>query len=135
MPLAQRAYANYWANPGSSFNPASYPVGRHEAKIARAENAAETPTPPWLAWCGKEKLRTVPVMQEGKTAILVTGDANRNKTMCVPGGGFATVRIDLPRHWNKLIERKGYAPLSSFYLESSLQPRQPRANATRYRRR
>lgn len=117
MPLAQRATANYWANPGSAFNPATYSVERHERKIAQSEGAAETETPPWLDWCGKATLSTVPVMQAGKTALLVTGDANRNKTMCIPGGGFATVKIELPENWDKLMATKGYAPLSSFRLK------------------
>ena len=55
-------------------------------------------------------------MQEGKTAIIVTGDADRNKTMCLPGGGFGSVRIELPKNWDALMESKGYAPLKSFYL-------------------
>ncbi|MBQ7694441.1 MAG: hypothetical protein IJT50_04895, partial [Lentisphaeria bacterium] len=66
-----------------------------------------------------------PVMKTGKTAILVTGDANRNKTMCVPGGGFTTVRIELPRNWDKLMAERGYAPLKSFYLRSDLKPAAP----------
>lgn len=135
MPLGQRATANYFGNPGSAFNPDTYPLSKHEEKIARTENAEETMTPPWLDWCGKEKIQTVPVMQEGKTALLVTGDVNRNKTMCVPGGGFATVKIILPKNWDKLMEKKGYAPLSSFRLKSDLKPGTAHPNATRYRRR
>ncbi len=135
VPLAQRTTANYWANPGSAFNPATYSVEQHERKIAQNEGAAETNTPPWLDWCGQEKMQTVPVMQEGKTALLITGDANRNKTMCVPGGGFATVKIELPKNWNKLMEKKGYAPLESFFLQSDLRPHTPNPNGSRYRRR
>ncbi len=134
VPLEQRAAANYWANPGSAFNPDTYSVEQHARTLAQNEGAAATEPPPWLDWCGKSKLETVPVMQEGKTALLITGDANRNKTMCVPGGGFATVHIDLPKNWDKLTEQKGYAPLKSFYLKSNLQPHAPNPNATRYRR-
>lgn len=115
-PLEERAYANYWANPGSSFDPQSYSVSRHAAKLARSEHAAQSSTPPWLAWSGQTQLQTVPVMQEGKSAILVTGDIDRNKTMCIPGGGYGSVRIELPDNWDKLMEKKGYAPLRSFYL-------------------
>lgn len=49
----------------------------------------------------------MPPSRREVTAFLVTGDADRNKTMCVPGGGFATVRIELPRDWNRLMERRG----------------------------
>lgn len=128
-PLAERAYANYWANPGSSFDPDTYSLSRHGKKIAQAEGAAQTPVPPWLAWCGAETLQTVPVMQAGKTAIIVTGDADRNKIMCLPGGGYGSVRVELPDNWDKLMEAKGYAPLRSFYLtprKTSPKPRRHR---------
>lgn len=134
VPLEQRAAANYYGNPGSAFNPDTYPLSQHVRKIAQTEGAAETATPLWLQWCGKDKMQTVPVMQEGKTALLITGDDNRNKTMCLPGGGFATVPIELPKNWNQLMEKKGYAPLSSCYLTSELTPGSPHPNATRYRR-
>lgn len=82
-----------------------------------------------------ERLQTVPVMQEGKTAMLVTGDANRNKTMCLPGGGFATVKIELPKDWDALMAKKGYKPLKSYYLKTDIKPTQPHPNASRYRAR
>ena len=135
VPLGQRASANYWANPGSAFNPDTYTVDDHAAKISRTEGASTTATPPWLDWCGKESMETVPVMQEGKTAMLITGDANRNKTMCVPGGGFATVKIELPKNWDKLMEKKGYKPLSSYNLKTDLKPVKPNPNGSRYRQR
>ena len=121
-PLEERAYANYWGNPGSAFDPSVYTVNRHAQKISQNEGSSETDTPPWLGWSGLETVETVPVMVKGKTAILITGDANRNKTMCVPGGGFATIKIELPTNWDKLTEKLGYAPLSSFYLKSNLKP-------------
>lgn len=113
MPLEQRAYANYYANPGSAVR---VPLAQHRARLAATEHAQESPTPPWLAWYGKKSMLTVPVMQAGKTAILVSGDPARNKTMCLPGGGFATIRIDLPDNWDSLMAQLGYAPLKSFYL-------------------
>lgn len=36
--------------------------------------------------------------------------------MCLPGGGYGSVRVELPYNWDKLMEAKGYAPLRSFYL-------------------
>lgn len=113
MPLEQRTWGNYYANPGSVVR-ASF--AQHRFKLAAAEHAADTPPPPWLAWCGKKSLSTVPVMQKGKTAIIITGDAARNKTMCLPGGGYATILIDLPDNWDDLVAPLGYKPLRSFYL-------------------
>ena len=136
-PVEERAYANYWGNPGSSFNPETYSMRRHIFRIGRVEGVKNTVTPPWLAWSGKERMDTVPVMTAGKTALIITGDANRNKTMCVPGGGFVSVKIELPKNWDKLMETSGYQPLSSFHLKSGLapspQPQQFRNNRSRRR--
>ena len=76
------------------------------------------PAPPWLAWTWLEAIETVPAMESGKSAFLVTGDPARNKVLCVPGGGFATVRVVLPRDWDKLMEERGYASLESFRLST-----------------
>ena len=115
--LDERAYANFYANPGSSFDGRHYTLEQHKAKIAEAENALTTETPNWLKWTGKTQIETVPVMKKGKTAIVVTGDANRNKVLTVPGGGMATVKIDLPDNWNDLMQELGYKPLEDFYLK------------------
>ena len=58
--------------------------------------------------------------------FLVTGDAARNKELCVPGGGFATVRITLPKAWDKLMAERGYAPLDTFRIASNMKPDAPR---------
>ena len=127
IPLGARAFANYWGNPGSAFDPSRYSLQRHERRIASAEGAAETATPPWLAWTGKAKTETVPAMAKGKSALLVTGDRSRNKAMCVPGGGFATVKIALPKAWDSLMAERGYAPLATFLLKTKLAPDAPQA--------
>lgn len=131
IPVQQRAMANYYANPGSSFNPNSYPLERHVAKVARTEQAASTPIPMWLTWCNTETLSTVPAMQKGKSAFLVTGDANRNKTMCVPGGFFTTIKITLPKKWDALMAESGYPPIQSYYLETQLKPNQKKIEGRR----
>lgn len=113
-PLDERAYANFWANPGSSFEGKKYTVEMHKRKIAGKENAKETDTPKWLKWSGKDKMMTVPVMKEEKTAIIVTGDANRNKVLTVPSGGSATVKIELPKNWDELVTKLGYKPLADY---------------------
>ena len=117
IPLGARAFANYWGNPGSAFDPAKYSVGMHERRVARKEGAYETATPPWLAWTGIGRMDTVPAMEKGKSAFLVTGDPSRNKELCVPGGGFATVKIRLPKEWDKLMAERGYEPLEKFRLK------------------
>ena len=81
-----------------------------------AISSAETPTPPWLAWTGLERVETVPAMAPGKSAFLVTGDPSRNKELCLPGGGFATVRIRLPKAWDTLMAERGYPPLETFFV-------------------
>lgn len=113
VPLDQRALANFLANPGSVVRGSQ---AQHSAKIAQAEHAADSPTPLWLSWCKKNSLHTVPVMQKGKTAVLITGDAARNKTMCLPGGGMVTIRIDLPENWDALLAPLGYEPIKKAYL-------------------
>jgi hypothetical protein len=51
------------------------------------------------------------------TAFLITGDAARNKVQTMPGGGYATVGIELPAQWDKLMAELGYRPLKEFYLK------------------
>lgn len=134
VPLEQRTMANYLGNPGSAFNPTTYPMSLHARKIAEKEGAEETRPPAWLSWSGKESMQTVPVMQLGKSSFLITGDENRNKTMCLPGGGFATVKIELPERWDALMEAKGYEPLKSFYLKTDIEPTVHRTGAPAPRR-
>ena len=125
IPLGSRAFANYWGNPGSAFDPERYPLSRHEDRIADKEGAAMTQTPPWLAWTGEAKMETVPAMAPGKSAFVVTGDPSRNKSLCVPGGGFATIKIALPKAWDALMAERGYKPLSDFRLATNLTPDTP----------
>ena len=131
IPLGQRTFANYWGNPGSAFDPAKYPLRYHERRIIRNENADETVTPPWLEWTGMERMETVPAMASGKSAFIVTGDPSRNKSLCVPGGGFATVKIVLPKAWDSLMAARGYKPLADFRLTTDLKPDTPTARPRR----
>jgi len=116
IPLGQRTFANYWGNPGSAFDPNRYSIRMHERRIDRKEGANETPTPPWLEWTGARSMETVPAMADGKSAFLVTGDPSRNKELCIPGGGFATIKIQLPKAWDVLMAERGYEPLAKFRL-------------------
>ena len=133
-PLGARAYANYWGNPGSAFDPKTCPLAQRERRIACEEGAKATATPPWLAWTGLKSIKTVPTMQTGKNIFLVTGDPARNKEQCLPGGGSATIRIVLPAAWDTLMAERGYAPLDSFRLTSDLKPDSPRPKVRGYTR-
>ena len=62
-------------------------------------------------------METVPAMSDGKSAFLVTGDPSRNKELCIPGGGFATIRLQLPKAWDVLMAKRGYEPLAKFRLK------------------
>ena len=117
IPLSQRAFANYWGNPGSAQDTSRYSLKRHEYRISQKEGASITSVPPWLEWTNLGRLSTVPAMAAGKSAFIVTGDASRNKTLCVPGGGFATIKIELPKKWNRLMKSRGYEPLHKFFLK------------------
>lgn len=119
-PLRERAFANYYANPGSRVDSNKFPFSRYEKRIARTEQAEPTPCPEWYVQpegCEGAELMTVPVMQPGMTAMLVTGDRARNKVQTMPGGGYSTVEITLPANWDDLMREAGYAPLNRFYIK------------------
>lgn len=44
-------------------------------------------------------------------------DAARNKVQTMPGDGGATVKIELPRNWDQLMEELGYEALKEFYIK------------------
>lgn len=118
-PLHERAYANYYANPGSSIDPEKLPFLTFEKQIAVNEQAELTQIPEWHAKpenSKESKIMTIPVMQDGMTAIIVTGDCARNKVQIMPGGGFASVLIEIPKNWNELMQEAGYEPLDKFIL-------------------
>ena len=115
-PLYERAYAHYYANPGSAINPDHTSLEQYMAQLQEEEGAEMTNTPEWYASEAAQML-TIPTMQKGETAFLITGDASRNKIQTMPGGGMSTVAVELPAAWDELMEEKGYEPLRSFYLE------------------
>ena len=51
-----------------------------------------------LPYITEDEIETIACMNKGETAILVTGDANRNKIQTMPGGGFVTNEIKLPEN-------------------------------------
>lgn len=117
-PLKERAFANYYANPGSSKDGGSHTLRQYTGHLRRSEQADMTPTPEWYDSQESQQL-TIPTMQLGMTAFLVTGDAARNKVQTMPGGGCSTVKIELPKNWDKLMENLGYRPIQEYYLRDS----------------
>lgn len=115
-PLYERAYAHYYANPGSAIDPDHTSLEEYMDQLEIEEEASMTPTPEWYA-SDAEQMLTIPTMVKGETAFIVTGDASRNKIQTMPGGGRSTVAIELPAAWDDLMAEKGYEPLRSFYLE------------------
>ena len=81
------------------------------------EVGGSTDVPPWFPKLpGVEQIDTVPVMRLGMSPILVAGDSVRNKVQCMPGGGYATVEIELPDNWDALLAERGYRSLAEFAL-------------------
>lgn len=115
-PVKERAFANYYANPGGAKDGGKHNLRQYQGHIRKDEEGEMTPTPPWYDSPEMEQL-TIPTMKRGMTAFLVTGDASRNKVQTMPGGGYATIEIELPRNWDKLMKELGYQPLKEFRLD------------------
>lgn len=114
-PLKERVFANYYANPGS--NPEEkHPINHLRGYISRSENAEATASPVWYD-TDAETMMTIPTMKEGMTVFLITGDDSRNKVQTMPGGGYATIKIELPGNWNELTGNLGYNPVEEFYIK------------------
>lgn len=117
-PLHLRNYAHYWANTGSQQSK-RHTLSEHYNMLSKdkTEKAKTTPTPEWYkGLIDEDEIMTIATMNKGETAILVTGDASRNKVQVMPGGDFVTVEIKLPKNWNELVAPLGYEPIENFYL-------------------
>lgn len=125
-PLFMRTFANYWANTGSNQS-ARYDFETYYKMLLAdpQEGAALTEVPAWLkGFVTDGKIETIATMLKGDTAILVTGDGDRNKFMVLPGGEPVTVKIELPEGWDELVAPMGYQPLAGFLLEEGAAPDQ-----------
>lgn len=114
-PLKERAFANYYANPGSRKDGGEHSLRQYSGHLGRTEGAATTATPAWYD-TPETEMKTIPTMKQGMTAFIITGDNARNKVQTMPGGGYATVQIELPGNWDKLTAELGYRPLKEFRL-------------------
>lgn len=119
-PVKERVFAKYYAAPGSAKENSGHTIKEYSGYIRKTEGAEKTPTPVWYDSPESEQL-TIPVMKEGMTDILITGDAARNKIQTMPGaglnGGHATIEILLPKNWDTLMAELGYEPLENFKLK------------------
>lgn len=115
-PLKERAFANYYANPGGAKDGGKHNLRQYQGHIRKAEGGEMTPAPAWYD-TSESELMTVPAMKRGMTAFIITGDAARNKVQTMPGGGYATIKIELPRNWDSLMSELGYKPLRDYEIE------------------
>lgn len=114
-PLKERAFANYYANPGGAKDGGKHTLRQYQGHIRKTEGGEMTPTPAWYDTPESQQM-TIPTMKRGMTAFIITGDSARNKIQTMPGGGYATIQIDLPRNWDSLMSELGYKPLVEYKL-------------------
>lgn len=118
-PVKARVHAKYYASPGSSKEGGKHTIREYTGYIRRTEEAEYTPTPKWYD-SSESELLTIPVMKEGMTDFIITGDSSRNKVQTMPGagprGGHAIIEIELPSNWDALMQELGYPPLSEYIL-------------------
>lgn len=114
-PLKERAFANYYANPGSRKDGGEHNLRQYTAHLGKTEEAQLTAVPEWYDSDASE-MKTVPTMKRGMTAFVITGDNARNKVQTMPGGGYASVKVVLPDNWDELMAALGYAPLKNHYI-------------------
>lgn len=112
-PVKERAYANLYANTGGQKD---YSMNQYTRHIAQTEGGEDTPTEPWYDRT-EATTQTVPCMQKGQTAFIITGDTARNKVQVMQGGYFGTYKVELPDNWNELMMELGYAPIENFYIK------------------
>ena len=114
-PLKERAFANYYANPGGAKDGGKHNLRQYQGHIRKTEGGEMTPTPAWYDSPEGEQM-TIPTMKRGMTAFIITGDSARNKVQTMPGGGYVTIQIQLPRNWDSLMSELGYKPLKEYKL-------------------
>ena len=114
-PLKERAFANYYANPGGAKDGGKHSLRQYQGHIRNTEGGEMTSTPPWYDSSESEQM-TVPTMKRGMTAFVITGDSARNKVQTMPGGGYVTIQIELPHNWDSLMSELGYRPLTESKL-------------------
>ena len=114
-PLKERAFANYYANPGGAKDGGKHTLRQYQGHIRKTEGGEMTPTPAWYDSPESEQM-TIPTMKRGMTAFIITGDSARNKVQTMPGGGYVTIQIQLPRNWDSLMSELGYKPLKEYKL-------------------
>ena len=115
-PLSERVFANYYANPGGAKDGGKHNIRQYAGYLRRTEGAQYTPSPAWYD-TPEEQIETIATMKKGMTQFLITGDSARNKLQIMPGGGYSTIPIELPRDWDVLMKELGYQPIGEFFLK------------------
>ena len=118
-PIWLRVYAHYWANTGGAvYNQMT--LEEHYTQIinTEVEDAKMTDVPIWYKkmLSNTKQMMTGATMNKGNTSIIITGDSTMNKVQILPGGGFETIKMELPDNWDQLMNELGYKPLNNFYL-------------------
>lgn len=114
-PLRERVFANYYANPGGAKDGGEHNIRQYTGHLRRTEGAETTPTPEWYD-TPDDYIETIPTMRQGMSQFLITGDSSRNKLQTMPGGGYSTIKIELPHNWDTLMNELGYQPLDNFRI-------------------
>ena len=65
---------------------------------------------------GIKQIMTGATITKGNTSIIITGYSTMNTVQILPGGGFKTIKLELPDNWDQLMDELGYEPLRNFYL-------------------
>ena len=66
-PLKERAFANYYANPGGAKDGGKHNLRQYQGHIRKTEGGEMTPTPAWYDSPESEHM-TIPTMKRGMTA-------------------------------------------------------------------
>jgi hypothetical protein len=119
VPTYEYTYIQVYGNAGASFESFDEQLARN----MKAKDAEKGKLPEWYGrFPGWEEVVTTPAMTQTPdpayvSRILVCGDPFRNKTQTLAGTfNFSPVKVELPANWDELMAKRGYKPLSSYYL-------------------
>ncbi len=93
-PVKERAFANLYANTGGPKDD-RYNMNQYTRYIAQEEGGEYTATAPWYDR-SESTIQTIATMKKGETVFIITGDTARNKVQVMPGGGYSTVKVQVP---------------------------------------
>ena len=118
-PTWLRVYAHYWANTGGTlYNRKTLEQHFTDIINTKDEEAKMTDVPIWYQklLSNTKQIMTGATMIKGNTSFIITGDSTMNRVQILPGGGFKTIKLELPDNWDQLMNELGYEQLRNFYL-------------------